>query len=91
MDLRTLKNLIEKGENASIEFKKKANHPEKIIREVIAFANTSGGHLFIGVSDDRTIAGLKYPEEDECSVARGQSSAIGMGTPLSNSPLVCPS
>ncbi|MEM6831393.1 MAG: ATP-binding protein [Bacteroidota bacterium] len=65
MDQQTAKILISKGETTTVEFKMKANHPEKIIREVVAFANTEGGHLFIGVADNRTIAGLKYPDEDE--------------------------
>lgn len=65
MEPQQAKILISKGENAKVEFKKKSNHPEKIIREIVAFANTSGGHLFVGVADDKTIAGLKYPEEDE--------------------------
>ncbi|MEQ9466111.1 MAG: ATP-binding protein [Ekhidna sp.] len=57
--------LIRGGEGQIVEFKKKANHPEKIIREVVAFANTLGGHLFIGVNDDGSLAGLKYPEDEE--------------------------
>ncbi|MEQ9403287.1 MAG: ATP-binding protein [Cyclobacteriaceae bacterium] len=65
MDLQTAKIFISKGENGFVEFKKKANHPEKIIREVVAFSNSEGGHLFVGVDDDGTISGLKYPEEDE--------------------------
>ncbi len=65
MELKQVKRLISGGESSSVEFKKKANHPDKIVREVVAFANSNGGHLFIGVSDDQSIAGLKYPEEDE--------------------------
>lgn len=65
MDLKAIKSLIAKGENGFVEFKKKANHPEKIVREVVAFANTTGGHLFVGVADDLAIAGLKHPEDDE--------------------------
>ena len=57
--------LIRGGESQLVEFKKKANHPAKIIREVVAFANANGGHLFIGVNDDGTLAGLKYPEDEE--------------------------
>lgn len=57
--------LIKGGESQQVEFKKKANHPEKIIREVVAFANANGGHLFIGVNDNGTLAGLKYPDEEE--------------------------
>lgn len=57
--------LIRRGECDTVEFKRKTNHPEKIIREIVAFANTGGGHLFIGVSDDGKPMGLNFPEEDE--------------------------
>lgn len=64
-EVRKIVQLVKQGEGQFVEFKKKANHPEKIIREVVAFANSGGGNLFIGVDDDRTISGLKYPEDDE--------------------------
>ncbi|HYG02291.1 MAG TPA: ATP-binding protein [Chryseosolibacter sp.] len=57
-----LKKLVSQGEGLTLEFKRKAAHPEKIVREMIAFANTKGGILLVGVGDDKTIAGLKYPE-----------------------------
>ena len=57
--------LIRQGEGQFVEFKKKANHPEKIVREVVAFANSGGGHLFIGVDDNGSISGLKFPEDEE--------------------------
>ncbi|MEQ8905373.1 ATP-binding protein [Ekhidna sp.] len=57
--------LIRQGEGQLVEFKNKAKFPEKIIREVVAFANSYGGHLFIGVNDDGSLAGLKYPEDEE--------------------------
>ncbi|MEQ8241370.1 MAG: ATP-binding protein [Cyclobacteriaceae bacterium] len=65
MNLLDVKKLVFRGENAKVEFKRKLNHPEKVIREIIAFANTDGGHLFIGIDDNKTIAGLKYPEEED--------------------------
>ena len=56
--------LAAKGEGQRIEFKKKATYPEKIVRELIAFANTSGGDLLIGVDDDGTVSGQRYIEEE---------------------------
>ncbi|WP_026998774.1 AlbA family DNA-binding domain-containing protein [Eisenibacter elegans] len=70
MELVQLKKLVRQGEGKQLEFKLKANHPEKIIREVVAFANTEGGILLIGVADDKTIKGLKYPREDEYVLTR---------------------
>ncbi len=64
MLLSEVKRLASKGEGVSIEFKKKAAHPEKIIKEVIALANTYGGFLLIGVDDDGTVSGQKYIQDE---------------------------
>ncbi len=64
MTLQEIKALANKGEGLKIEFKKKAAFPEKIVREVIAFANTAGGDLLIGVDDDGTVSGQRYIEEE---------------------------
>jgi predicted HTH transcriptional regulator len=70
MDLNALKALVKRGENQTLEFKLKANHPEKIVREVVAFANTDGGILLIGVDDDKRIQGLKFADEEEYVLVR---------------------
>lgn len=67
-ELRNLKKLVAQGEGQKLEFKRKASFPEKIVREMIAFANTSGGILLIGVDDDGSIPGVKYPEDDSHAV-----------------------
>ena len=64
MTLQEVKALAAKGEGLKIEFKKKAAFPEKIVREVIALANTAGGDLVIGVDDDGTVSGQRYIEEE---------------------------
>lgn len=64
MLLKEIQRLVEQGEGENIEFKRKVNHPDKIVREVVAFANTSGGHLLIGVDDDGSIPGIKFAEEE---------------------------
>ncbi|MCE7991966.1 MAG: ATP-binding protein [Roseivirga sp.] len=62
MDLQELKRLISRGEGQYLEFKKKANHPEKIIKELVAFANSKGGLLVLGVDDDGTLSGTRSIE-----------------------------
>ncbi|MEJ7645105.1 MAG: ATP-binding protein [Chryseolinea sp.] len=62
--VQQLKNLVAQGEGSRLEFKRKAAYPEKILREIIAFANTSGGVLLVGIGDDGSIPGLKYPEDE---------------------------
>lgn len=73
MDYQALKNLVRQGEGTHLEFKLKTNHPEKIIRGIVAFANTTGGIMLIGVGDDKTIRGLKYADEDEYLLVRAIS------------------
>jgi predicted HTH transcriptional regulator len=62
--IRQLILLVSAGENINLEFKRKAAFPDKIIREMIAFANTAGGTLLIGVDDDGNLQGVRYPDEE---------------------------
>ncbi|NOQ65147.1 MAG: transcriptional regulator, partial [Methyloprofundus sp.] len=66
-------NLLQQGENASIEFKETPIRAESIAKEIVAFANTQGGTLLIGISDDGEIVGIqddKNYEEYVANIAR---------------------
>lgn len=58
MNRRHLLELIEEGENIQCEFKRHFTTPEKIAREMIAFANTKGGYMIFGVDDDKEVVGV---------------------------------
>lgn len=62
--IRDLRKLILAGEGLRLEFKAKANHPDKIARSLCSLCNGSGGILLLGVADDGTISGVRYPDED---------------------------
>lgn len=64
MDFSDVRKLASHGESDTIEFKRKVAHPDKIVKELVAFANTKGGVLLVGVNDDGTIPGLKFPEDE---------------------------
>ena len=66
--VQELKKLVHRGEGSHLEFKRKASQPDKIAKELIAFANSSGGIMLIGVDDDKSIPGLKYPEEESHAI-----------------------
>ena len=69
----SVRRLLDQGENASVEFKLEDVRPESLAREFVAFANTQGGVLLLGVSDDRQCVGLSDPERQEerlCNIAR---------------------
>jgi predicted HTH transcriptional regulator len=59
-----LYDLIESGEGADIEFKRQFSSPEKIAREIIAFANTRGGYILFGVDDDGTVVGVRSEKSE---------------------------
>ena len=58
MNRRDLLDLIEDGENIQCEFKRHFTTPEKIAREMIAFANTKGGYIIFGVDDNKEVVGV---------------------------------
>lgn len=60
-----LRNLIQTGEGKYLEFKKTTPTPEKIAREIAAFANTNGGTILIGVDDYKNITGISAYFEEE--------------------------
>ena len=65
MTSNELKILAQSGEGVRTEFKQKANHPDRIVNEIVAFANTKGGTLLIGVHDNGQVSGVKHPEDDQ--------------------------
>jgi predicted HTH transcriptional regulator len=69
MNRRQLLELIEEGENLQCEFKRHFTTPEKIAREMIAFANTKGGFLMFGVDDDKEVVGVDS-EKSESEMIR---------------------
>ena len=61
----TIQSLIDQGENSSVEFKSSAVRPESLAREIVAFSNSSGGTILIGVDDDGQVTGIKDRENIE--------------------------
>ncbi len=64
------RHLIASGESNVVEFKKNPSRSamHKILKTLVAFMNTKGGTLFIGVDDDKTIYGIpleSYKEIDQ--------------------------
>lgn len=58
--------LMKRPESKTLEFKRDLSSPAGIIRTIVAFANTAGGIILIGVEDkNRHIRGLAEPLELE--------------------------
>jgi hypothetical protein len=75
----SLVNRIKHGETATLEFKSslryniRANKVDRdiensVLKTIVAFCNTKGGELLIGVTDDKSIVGIEhdgFPNEDK--------------------------
>jgi len=55
MNRKKLELILQQGEGYKIEFKESLNNIDK---ELAAFANSSGGKIFIGITDDEEIKGV---------------------------------
>ncbi len=60
---KLLQKLIQQGEHQQQDFKFCINDSRKIAKSLVAFANTDGGRLLIGVKDNGNITGVKSDEE----------------------------
>lgn len=60
MDKKEVNIILKEGEGYKIEFKESISGLEK---ELAAFANASGGKIFLGVTDDGKIKGIKITNE----------------------------
>ncbi len=65
METVELLEIVARGEDSRHQFKENVTNALSLAAEIVAFANSGGGRIFIGVADDGTIH-----EHDAASVAR---------------------
>jgi len=58
-----IQKLIAQGEHLQLDFKFEISDSKKIARSLVAFANTEGGKLLVGVKDNGVVAGVRSEEE----------------------------
>jgi ATP-dependent DNA helicase RecG len=61
IDSKRVKLLIREGESLTVEFKEK--YTSKIDEDIVAFSNTKGGVILLGVCDDGIVRGEKLTNE----------------------------
>lgn len=65
-----LANLLKRPEGKTLEFKRDLSSSKGVLRTVVAFANTSGGVLLIGIEDGtRHVRGVDAPLDAEEQLA----------------------
>ena len=58
MTLAELHQILDRGEDSRHQFKRDFSNIDALAAELVAFANTSGGYLLIGVDDSGAVSGL---------------------------------
>ncbi|MYN04037.1 ATP-dependent DNA helicase RecG [Pseudoduganella sp. DS3] len=58
METTELIDLLSRGEDSRQQFKADMTNADALAAEIVAFCNTAGGRIFIGVNDDSTVRGL---------------------------------
>ena len=72
-----LADVLRRPEGKTLEFKRDLSSPRGLLRTVVAFANTAGGTILIGVTDrTRDVRGVKNPLDMEERVANLISDSI---------------
>ena len=63
LSVHDLQSCMEHGEGTRLEFKRRLPREERAARTLVAFANTRGGLLLVGITDRGQVHGVHHPEE----------------------------
>ena len=61
----TIDDTLASPEGKTLEFKRDLSSPKSFLKTLVAFANTAGGRLVIGLDDQRNVLGVASPLDDE--------------------------
>ncbi len=83
MDALELLDLIQMGESSKVQFKARVSNANSIGAEMVAFSNTKGGILVIGVDDKiGNINGLSFEELQETNRLLANAASNHVKAPI---------
>lgn len=56
---------LRQPESKTLEFKRDLSSPRPWLKTLVAFANSAGGRLIFGITDDRQVIGIEHPLDEE--------------------------
>lgn len=85
--MNKLADLISRPEGRTLDFKREEVELRKALKTIVAFANTSGGTLVIGVADDGSLPGVAEPKLQEERYASAIASGISPALVVDHRPV----
>lgn len=74
--MNALTDLLARPESRTLDFKRQEVKLPKALKTLVAFANTAGGILVLGVADDKTVLGVEDVRAEEERYANAISTSI---------------
>ncbi len=82
MTLTELQAQIALGEDSRRQFKRDATNADSLAAEIAAFANSEGGTIFLGVTDDGSLPGLSRSDVKRLNQLIGNTASQHVRSPL---------
>ena len=83
METEELLSIITNGEDSRHQFKANITRSESLAQEMVAFSNSQGGSILIGVTDDGDIAGLQSDDIGRLNQLISNAATDHMRPPIS--------
>lgn len=81
-DLVSLKKMIAHGEDSRHQFKEDVRNSDALAAEMVAFSNSRGGHIFIGISNQGDLVGLSTGDVDRINQLISNSAGQHVRSPI---------
>ncbi len=82
MDLDELKKVISRGEDSRHQFKEDIRNGDSLAAEMVAFSNSRGGHIFIGISNKGELIGLSSKDVDRINQLISNAASQHIKSPI---------
>ncbi len=83
MKIADLRKLIARGEDSRLQFKKDVNNADSLAAEMVAFSNSEGGRILIGVGNDGKIIGLSRSDVERVNQLISNAASQHVRSPIS--------
>ncbi len=83
MKKSNLKTLVARGEDSQLQFKQDIRNVDALAAEMVAFANSEGGRILIGVSDTGKLIGIPRSEVGRINQLISNAASQHVRSPIS--------